>query len=312
MPTSNIDPDSILQRLEWTVIRRLDGLMHGNYRTLFRGFGLDLADMREYQFHDDVRHIDWNLTARLQVPHVRQYNEEREMTAWFLLDISPSVDFGSRDVQKSSVLLEFVAVLARLLSRHGNRVGVMLYSDQIDLVIPPRSGRNQVLHILSSLQSQPKRTQSAPTDLKDFLQAAIHVIRRRSFVFVISDFISKPGWSKPLMNLARRNEVLAVRLFDPLELELPNLGLFVMQDSETGEQLFVDSHDRGFRKRFAEITQRREMELRSAFQQAGVDTLELSTDDDLIETIIRFADLRKQRAKLATGGSFPAHMEINR
>ena len=312
MPTSNIDPESILQRLEWTVIRRLDGLMHGNYRTLFRGFGLDLADMREYQFHDDVRHIDWNLTARLQVPHVRQYNEEREMTAWFLLDISPSVDFGSRDVQKSSVLLEFVGVLARLLSRHGNRVGAMLYSDQVDLVIPPRSGRNQVLHILSSLQSQPKRTQSAPTDLKDFLQAAIHVIRRRSFVFVISDFISEPGWSKPLMNLARRNEALAIRLFDPLELELPNLGLFVMQDSETGEQLFVDTHDRGFRKRFAEITQRRELELRSALQQAGVDTLELSTEDDLIETIIRFADLRKQRAKLATGGRFPAHMEINR
>jgi uncharacterized protein (DUF58 family) len=312
MPISEFDPESILQRLEWTVIRRLDGLMHGNYRTFFRGFGLDLADMREYQFHDDVRHIDWNLTARLQVPYVRQYNEEREMTAWFLLDISPSVDFGSRDVQKRSVLLEFVAVLARLISRHGNRVGAILYSDRVDLVIPPRSGRNQVLHILSSLQDYPKRTQSAPTDLTDFMQAAIHVIRRRSFVFVISDFISKPGWSKPLMHLARRNEVLAVRLFDPLELELPNLGLFVMQDSETGEQLFVDSHDRGFRKRFAEISQRREMELRSALQQAGVDTLELSTDDDLVETILRFADLRKQRSKLATGGSIPAHMEIKR
>src|SRR5438445_13693062 len=123
------NPEQVLRRLEWTVIRRLDGLLHGDYRTLFRGFGLDLADLREYQYHDDVRYIDWNVTARLQTPYVREYNEDREVTAWFLLDLSPSVDFGSQDIKKRAVSTELVAVLARLLSRHGNRVGAMFYGD---------------------------------------------------------------------------------------------------------------------------------------------------------------------------------------
>src|ERR1700761_7206375 len=121
MSESASTPEGILRRLEWTVMRRLDGLLHGDYRTLFRGFGLDLADLREYQFHDDVRHIDWNVTARLQVPYVREFNEDREVTAWFLLDLSPSVDFGSMDAKKRSVLAEFVTVLTRLFTRHGNK-----------------------------------------------------------------------------------------------------------------------------------------------------------------------------------------------
>ena len=127
------------------MIRRLDGQLHGDYRTLFRGFGLDLADLREYQYHDDVRYIDWNVTARLMTPYVRVYNEDREVTAWFLLDLSPSVDFGSQ-VKKRSVATEFVTVLARLLSRHGNRVGALFYGDKVDMVIPPRSGRRHGLH----------------------------------------------------------------------------------------------------------------------------------------------------------------------
>src|SRR3954471_19258870 len=142
------DPEKLLKNLEWTVIRRLDGLLHGDYRTLFRGFGLDLADLREYQYHDDVRHIDWNVTARLQTPYVREFNEDREVTAWFLLDLSPSVDFGSEAVKKRGVALDFVTVLARLLTRHGNRVGALFYGDTLDAMVPPRSGRAHVLHIL--------------------------------------------------------------------------------------------------------------------------------------------------------------------
>src|SRR4051812_47253369 len=142
------NPEQVLQRLEWTVIRRLDGLLHGDYRTLFRGPGLDLADLREYQYGDDVRYIDWNVTARMDAPYIREYNEEREVTAWFLLDLSPSVDFGSFDLDKRAVSLEFVTVLARVLTRRGNRVGAVLYSDSVDKVLPARSGRRQVLHIL--------------------------------------------------------------------------------------------------------------------------------------------------------------------
>ncbi|MGZ8486454.1 MAG: DUF58 domain-containing protein [Candidatus Binatia bacterium] len=298
--------ETILRRLEWTVLRRLDGLLHGNYQTLFRGFGLDLADLREYQYYDDVRYIDWNVTARLQTPYVRVYNEDREVMAWFLLDLSPSVDFGAR-VKKRSVSTEFVTVLARLLTRHGNRVGALFYGDSVDTVIPARSGRRHALHILHRLLSRPEPARSAPTNLGDFLQTAQRVMQRRSLVFVVSDFISTPGWAKPLAHLARRHEIIAVRLYDPLEMELPDLGMIMMRDAETGEQVFVDTHDRTFRKRFAVLAERREQELRSAFTQAGVDALELSTNDDLANAILRFADLRKRRSQLA-GGGLPQHL----
>ena len=301
-------PEAILRRLDWTVIRRLDGLLHGDYRTLFRGYGLDLADLREYQYHDDVRHIDWNVTARLQTPYVREFNEEREVAAWFLLDLSPSVDFGSGDVKKRAVSGEFVTVLARLLTRHGNRVGALFYGNQVDAVIPTRSGRRHVLHFLHRILTRPEVKQSSATDLNVLLRTAHDVVRRRSLVFVVSDFISRPGWAETLANLARRHEVIAVRLYDPLEMEMPDLGLLVIQDSETGEQVFVDTHDKGFRKRFAELAVKREEELRTAFRRAGVDALELATDDDLVDAIMRFADLRKRRSQLAAGGGLPRHM----
>lgn len=299
----------LLRKLEWTVIRRLDGALHGDYRTLFRGFGLDLAGLREYQHSDDVRHIDWNVTARLQTPHVRQYNEDREITAWFLLDLSPSVDFGSVEIKKRAVLTEFVTVLSRLLTRHGNRVGAMFFSGGVDFMIPAGTGRKHVLRILSTLQNRPELTTAPATDLSPFLRAALQVIKRRSVVFVVSDFISQPGWEEPLGHLTQRHEALAVRLFDPLERELPDLGLVVMQDAETGEQVFVDTHDQRFRKRFSGVAERRERELRTAFSRAGVDALELSTGDDLVDTILRFADLRKRRSLLSGGASLPKHLE---
>ena len=146
-------PEAILQRIEWTVLRRLDGLLHGDYRTLFRGYGMDIADLREYQYGDDVRHIDWNVTARLQQPYVREFHEDREITAWFLLDLSQSVNFGSTLVRKRNVSADFVAVLARLLTRRGNRVGALYYGDRVDGMIPARSGRRQVLNILHAMQS---------------------------------------------------------------------------------------------------------------------------------------------------------------
>jgi len=303
-------PEALLRRLEWTVIRRLDGLLQGDYRTLFRGFGLDLADLREYQYQDDVRHIDWNVTARLQTPYVREFQEDREVTAWFLLDVSPSVDFGSHEVKKRQVLAEFVGVLTRLLTRHGNRVGAMFYGGAVDMTIPPRSGRNQVLHILQTLMSRPELATTDPTDLRAFLHAGNQVMRRRALVFVVSDFISEPGWAEPLQRMSRRHEVLAVRLYDPLEMELPDLGLIMMQDAESGEQLFVDTHDPGFRARFAAAASAREAELRTGLQQAGVDALELSTDGDLVDALLRFTDLRKHRRQLAARGGLPAHLDI--
>ena len=311
--------DALMRRLEWTVIRRLDGLLQGDYRTLMRGTGLDLADLREYQHHDDVRHIDWNVTARQQVPYVRVFTEDREMAAWFLLDLSPSVDFGSGDQHKSQVLRDFVAVLARLISRHGNRVGAVLYGSRgraaVDAVLPARGGRNQVLRLLQLIQQpaapsvKPGKTPPAgATRLSDLLTAATRTVRQRSTVFVVSDFISEPDWEKPLGELARRHDVVAVRLLDPLEQELPDLGLLTMRDAETGEQLLVDTHDTGFRQRFARIAAERETVLRHSLARAGVDTLELATDDDLADAVLRFVDLRKRRSGLRAG--LPSHLGV--
>ena len=297
--------EALLKRLEWTVLRRLDGLLQGDYRTLFRGTGLDLADLREYQHHDDVRHIDWNVTARLQQPYVRQFTEDRELTAWFLVDLSASVDFGSNEQTKRRVACEFVGALSRLLTRHGNRVGALLYGVGVDTVVPSGSGRVHVLNLLQRMTMRPAEAAAGATRLRDLLTAALGIVKRRSTVFVVSDFISEPGWEHALAQLAMRHEVTAVRLFDPLEMSLPDLGLLTMRDAETGEQIVVDTHEPGFRRRFAAAAERRETALREALAHAGVDTLELATDDDLMSSILRFADLRKQRSRLANWNGKP-------
>jgi len=292
---SSPDPERVLRHLEWTVVRRLDGLLQGDYRTLFRGAGLDLADLREYQAGDDVRRIDWNATARLQTPFVREYQEDREIAAWFLLDLSRSIDFGA-GVEKHGIATGFVTVLARLLTRHGNRVGALLYGHRVDTMLPARSGRSHVLHLLHRM-AQRAEASAQPTRLAELLGAALGAVRRRSLVFVVSDFISEPGWQKPLAQLARRHEVVAVRVSDPLERELPDLGIVALQDAETGEQLFVDTHDAAFRRRFSAEATRREAELRRSFAQAGVEALELSTGEPLLDAIVRFAGERKRRQR---------------
>ena len=291
---------ALLRRLEWTVLKRLDGALQGDYRTLLRGHGIDLADLREYQHHDDVRHIDWNVTARLQIPHVRQFTEDRELCAWFLLDLSPSVDFGARQ-RKRSVSEAFVAVMASLVLRHGNRAGAVLYGNAVESVLPAKSGRRHILHLMQRIRARPMAQPAGGTRLADLIERARPTMRQRACVFVVSDFISEDGWEAPLARLAERHDVIAVRLYDPLEMSMPDLGLVLLQDSETGEQVFVDTGQRGFRERFAEAAARREAALRAALAHAGVDTLELSTEGDLGDALLRFVDARRQRSRLAAG-----------
>jgi uncharacterized protein (DUF58 family) len=290
-------PERLLQRLDWHVVRRLDGLLQGDYRTLFYGNGVDLANLREYQPGDDVRYIDWNVTARMDTPYVRQYVEDRDITAWFLLDLSPSVDFGDVESErlKRTVLIDFVTTLARLLTRRGNRVGAVFYGDRVERTIPARGGRIQVLRLIDDLLNQPRMASSSFTDLSPLLETGRRTIRRRSLIFVISDFISAPGWEGPLNLLNRRHEVFAVRLIDPREVELPDVGPLLMQDAETGEQLYVDTHDKGFRRRFGELAREREAAVNGAFKRSGVDGLSLSTNEDLVTAIVRMAALRRRR-----------------
>jgi uncharacterized protein (DUF58 family) len=297
MPTTVSTPERILQRLDWQVIRRLDGLLQGDYRTLFYGYGVDFADLREYQPEDDIRYIDWNVTARMNTPYVRQYVEDREITAWFLLDLSPSIDFGTVQSLKRNVLIDFVTTLARLLTRHGNRVGAIFYDSHVEKVIPARGGRIQVLRLTNDLLKQPQLPRAPFTNLNPLLEGGLYSFRKRSLVFVISDFICAPGWERTLNLLNQRHEVLTVRLWDPREIQLPDMGMIVMEDAETGEQMFVDTHDRKFRQRFEEAARQREADLGQAFKRAGVDVLALSTEDDLVQAIVRFASLRRRQGR---------------
>jgi uncharacterized protein (DUF58 family) len=295
--------EALLKRLEWTTIRKLDGVLQGDYRTLFRGAGLDFADLREYQSHDDVRHIDWNVTARTGTPHVRVFTEDREMAAWFVLDLSASVDFGSGERRKRDVCNELVVSLARVLTGHGNRVGALLYGGgemrtqkELTRFLPTGSGRRHVLHLAHELLVHRAKLGKQETQLAQLLDKAAHVIKRRSTVFVVSDFFSAPGWDKPLAQLARRHDVVAVRLSDPLELQLPDVGMITLRDAETGETQLVDCNP-GFRRRFAEISGEKESQLRESLASAGVDTLELSTDADIADALIRFAALRRRKSR---------------
>ena len=291
-------PERILRRLEWRVIRRLDGLFQGDYRTLFYGTGIDIADLREYQPRDDIRHIDWNVTARMNSPYVREYVEDREITAWFLLDLTRSMTFGPAERPKESILIDYVATLARLLTRDGNRVGAIMYNNGIEQMIPPKSSRNQVLRLTRELLRMTTAPQALPgttTNLATLLTAGLNVFKRRSVVFVISDFISDPGWDRPLSLLSRRHELIAIRLWDPREAELPDAGLLVIEDVETGEHLYVDTSDAGFRRRFAEAAQRRMETLKASIKRSGVDLFSISTEEDLTSAIVRMATLRKRR-----------------
>lgn len=316
--TSGPTPDALLHRLEWRVLRQLDGRVQGAYRTDRRGSGLDLAGLRAYADGDDARHIDWNVTARLDEPQVREHTEDRELTSWLVLDRSASMrvgggrDGGGTGRGKAEVLTELALVLARLLGRGGNRVGAVLYGAGSPRIVPPGTGRNQALRIARELDRpdpvpgagsgsgiEPVRRRArgwwrrAPgpvgatgtTDLGQML-TTVAGLARRSLVVVVSDLIGTGDWQRPLVRLAHRNEVVALRVVDAADDALPDVGLVVVEDAETGEQLLVDSGDPWFRSRFGEGVDRREDELRAGTRRAGVALHRVGTDADLVTTLV--------------------------
>ena len=309
--TAALTPERVLRRMEWRVIRRLDGRLQGDYRTLFRGAGIDVADLREYQPGDDLRHVDWNVTARMDTPYVREYFEDREVTAWLLLDCSPSMDFGPVERRKHVVLTEVAATVAQLLARGGNRIGALLFDTAVEETIPPGHGRNQVLRILSRLMQTPTGAESSDqgrggvashdarrtTDLAVALRAALGIARRRSLVVVVSDFITEPGWERPLALLARRHDVVAIQVLDRREFELPAAGMIYVEDAETGEQIFVDTDDAGFQQRLRAAAGERQAALAAGARTAGTDLFTVTTDEDLVRALARIAELRRRRRR---------------
>ena len=289
-------PEQVLRRLEWQVIRRLDGQLQGDYRTMFHGPGIDFADLREYEPGDDVRHIDWNVTARMDKPHVRQYLADRELTAWLLLDRSPSMAFGPVERPKELVLTELAATLARLLTRGGNKIGAILFNNRVECTLPVSGGRNHVLRLAHELLKPAVATGTA-TDLTELLRFALNTIKRRSLVIIVSDFISEPGWEKPLAMLSQRHELVAIQLHDPRESEIPDAGVVAVEDAETGELLWVDTSDPEFRSRFTAISTTRQNDLNAAARSAGVDLDRVSTEEDLVGALVRMVQRRQHRKR---------------
>ncbi len=291
-------PEALLARLDWQILRRLEGQLQGDYATVFLGEGLDVSDLREYQPDDDVRRIDWNVTARMRTPYVRQYEEDRDVTAWFLVDRSLSMQFGRGERTKESVTAELTVALSRLLSNRGNRVGGLLWSNGLDALLQPRTGKPQVLRLAKKLLAPSPAVPTAEvrdTTLTDLLGAANSIARRRALVFIISDFVSAPGWDVELRRLGVLHEVIAIRVTDPQEHQIPNAGLVVVQDAETGEQMTVDTGDAKFRQRFEAAAIARETAIAEESVRSGVDLFTISTEDDLARKLLEMVAHRKAR-----------------
>jgi len=288
-------PDRLLLQLEWRIVRRLDGRLQGGYRTPRGGRGLDLHGLRPYVEGDDARHIDWNVTARLDEPQVREFNEDRELTTWLVLDRSASMVVGRPGRAKQDVLVELALILARLLGRSGNRVGAILYDTGTIRIVPPGSGRVHALRIGRELDRGPASRAAATTDLAAMLDT-VASLARRCLVVVISDFIGTGEWQRPLLRLSHRNEVVALRIVDGADDALPEAGLIVVQDAETSEQILLDSADPWFRTKFRDGVDERDAQLRSGMRRAGVPLHRVDTGSDLVETLLEvIAETRRRR-----------------
>ncbi|HZZ55117.1 MAG TPA: DUF58 domain-containing protein [Trebonia sp.] len=302
--------ERLLLRLEWRVVRRLDGRLAGGYRTAHRGTGTDLAGLREYAEGDDARHIDWNVTARLNEPQLRLFNEDRELTVWLVLDRSASMTVGAPGRGKHDVVSELALVLARLFGRGGNRVGALLYDVPGGQVrtVPPGTGRRHALRIGVELaRTERARTERAKTngngrrggttDLAAMLDAVAKLARRRALIVVISDFIGDGDWERSLLRLVPRHEVVALRVIDTADDELPDAGLVVVEDAETGEQLVIDSGDPLLRARVRAGAEERDARLAAGMRRAAVPLHRIDTSADLATALIEVvASTRRRRA----------------
>ena len=289
-------PERILRRLEFKVVRRLDGFLFGDYTGMFYGPSLDLAEVRQYQPGDEVRRIDWNVTARMNQLFVRQYREEKELTAWLLVDLSPSMDFGTVQQFKRQVALDFAGVAAYIIARHGDKVGVIGFPTRTgELFVPPRTGRQQPLRIVHALGAEAPVSGGGRTDLGAVLQQLGRIVRRRSLLFLISDFHSPDGWDAALAELGKRHDVIAVRIEDPRERELPDVGGIYLEDPETGRQVWVDTSDRNVRDVYRRLVETRDVRLAELMRRASVDMLQLSTGASLVDPLLKFVTFRRRR-----------------
>ncbi|HEX6754318.1 MAG TPA: DUF58 domain-containing protein [Mycobacteriales bacterium] len=298
--TGAAEAEAILRRLELTVRRRLDGLLQGNHLGLIPGPGSEAGESREYHPGDDVRRMDWPVTARTTVPHVRQTIADRELETWAVVDLSPSLDFGTARCEKRDLAVAAVAAVAHLTGRGGNRFGAILTTGERIRRFPARSGRVHSTALLRELALTPRSASGRRGDLAAAIETLRRPPRRRGFAVVVSDFLGadprEPDWERPMRALAVRHDVLAVEVLDPVELGLPAVGLLTLVDPETGRTLEVQSAKKGLREKYASAAAEQRAGIAAALRRAGAAHLQLRTDRDWLVDMVRFVAARRRGA----------------
>jgi uncharacterized protein (DUF58 family) len=288
-------PDEVLRRLELTITRKLDGLLQGDYRGLVPGHGSDLGETRLYQPGDDTRRIDWNVTARMRVPHVRETIADRELETWLLIDQSASLDFGTAQCEKRDLVLNAAGAVGFLTTRNGNRLGAMLLRPgQEPAIVPALTGRVHLQAVLHRMITAPRIDGAGPTHLATGIERLGGAMRRRGLAVVISDWLDPTSWQMPLRRLGVRHDVLAVEVLDPRELALADVGLLELVDPETGHVFEVQTSDAGLRERFATTAAEQRATIARDIRAAGADHLQLRTDQDWLLDLVRFVVSRRR------------------
>ncbi len=260
-------------------------LFSGEYHSTFKGRGMSFSEVRNYQYGDDVRNIDWNVTARTGSPHIKVFEEERELTVILLIDVSQSSFFGTREQFKNEILTEICALLAFSAINNNDKVGVIFFTSEIEKFIPPKKGRQHILRIIRELiDFNPKHK---GTDLGQALEYFNNVIKKRSICFILSDFITT-GYENPLRIASRRHDIVGVHLFDPVERELPNIGLIRAVDPETGRMGWLDTASKGVRRNYNEWFERNLHYFKTNFLKSGADTVSIRTDESYVNALLKF------------------------
>lgn len=281
-----------IRRIEIRTKRLVNDVFSGEYHSIFKGRGMEFMEVREYQPGDDIRIIDWNVTARYGYPFVKKFKEERELTVIFLVDASSSGQFGTRDRLKEEIAAELCSVLAYSATKNNDKVGMVIFTDKIEKYIPPKKGRYHVLRLIREVLYF--RPESKGTDINLALEFLGRVIKRKAIVFLVSDFLS--GDFDKLLRIAnRRHDVIAIRISDPRELELPDVGFLELEDAETGEQILIDTADPAVRKSFSDSAFRDRSVLDRTFRSMDLDNVQILTDKPYIEPLMGFFRLRAKR-----------------
>ncbi len=288
-------PRQVLQKIRQIEIRTkhlVNDVFSGEYHSVFKGRGMEFAEVREYEPGDEIRSIDWNVTARLGRPYVKRFTEERELTVILMADVSASGNFGTANQMKGEITAEICALLAYAAIKNNDRVGLLMFTDQVEKFIPPKKGRTHILRVIREvLYTRPDHRR---TDLSQALDYLNRLLTRRCIVFIISDFLAS-NYTKPLRVASKRHDVVAVTITDPKELSLPGIGLLELEDAESGEEVLVDTNDEAWRRQYMEYNAAIRNDRDQEFRKTGVDAIHIRTDQPYIDPLLQFFKLRERK-----------------